>query len=141
MWELISFAAGMVVLLLLFALLPHVFDLPDAIMKYFSKRSWPPRAGLPPRDSDEAAARVLGESLERAELSSEAAAQITAAFWAANDRNRRALAHMVAGMSVDGPVEDEDVLLAMLRSLPATSESPTEGDKKPSASTDFRELP
>jgi hypothetical protein len=140
MWEQIGYTAGLLVLILLFSFLPHIFGLPDAIAKYFSRRSRRPSAELRPRDPDEAAARVLGEGLRRAELSPEAAAQVTAAFWAADARNRRALAHLVAGMSVDGPV-DEDVVLAALRSLPATSDSPAEGDKRPPASTDFRELP
>lgn len=94
MWELISFVAGIVVLMLLFALLPHVFDLPDAIAKYFGRRAQHSDKGPPPHDPDEAAARLLGESLRRAELSAEAAAEVTAAFWAADARNRRVLAQM-----------------------------------------------
>jgi len=63
MWELISFAAGMLVFMLLFALLPYVFDLPDAIAKHFTRRSWRTDARLSPHDPDQAAARVLGEGL------------------------------------------------------------------------------
>jgi hypothetical protein len=140
MWEMISFAAGMVVFMLLFALLPLVFDLPDAIAKYFSRKSQRADQGPPPSDPDEAAARALGEGLRRAELSSEAAAQVTAVFWAADARNRRALAHMVTGMSVAGPVEDEDVLLAMVRSLRETSANLSGRDEKTPPSTAFREL-
>jgi len=84
MWELISFAAGMLVLMLVFTLLPLVFDLPDSITNYFKRRSRQPANGSPPRDPDEVAACVLGESLRRAELSSQAAAQVAAAFWAAD---------------------------------------------------------
>ena len=39
----------------------------------------------------------------------------TAAFWAADARNRRALAHLVAGMAVVGAIYYEEALLAMLR--------------------------
>lgn len=83
----------------------------------------------------------IGEGLRRAQLSPEAAAQFTAAFWQADDRNRRALAHLVSGMSEDGPVKDEDTLLAVLRGLPTASAPPFDGDNKPPASTAFRELP
>src|SRR5439155_13076459 len=141
MWELVSFFAGMLVLMLLFALLPAVFDLPDAIAKYFGSRLRRSNAGPPPHDLDEEAARVLGESLRRAELSPEAVAQVTAAFWAADARNRRALAHLVAGISEDGALDDEEVLLAMLRSLRETSASPSVGDKQSPASADSTELP
>ena len=134
MWELISFFAGMLVLMLLVALLPAVFDLPDAIAKYFGTRLRRSNAGPPPHDLDEEAARVLGESLRRAELSPEAVAQVTAAFWAADARNRRALAHLVAGMAVDGAIDDEEVLLAMLRSLRESSASHSEGDTHQSIS-------
>jgi len=88
MWEMVSFAAGMVVFMLLFALLPLVFDLPDAIVKYFSRKAQQPEQGPPPSDPDEAAARALGEGLRRAELSSEAAAEVTTVFWAAVPRCR-----------------------------------------------------
>src|SRR5207237_4742864 len=117
-WESIGVVAGMLVLMLLVAIVPYVFDLPDAIAKYFNRRSRRSDAGLPSGDPDEAAARVLGESLRRAQLASKVAAQVTAAFWKADARNRRALAYLMAGMSEDGPVENADVL-AMLGSLRA----------------------
>lgn len=137
MWEMISFAAGMVVLMLLVAILPHIFDLPEAIGRYFSRRSQKSDAGLLPRDPGEVAARVLGEALRRAELSEDAVAQVTAAFWAADDRNRRALAHLLGGMSADGPGVDEDVVLTLGRGLGGLGASP--GRRQEPA--DFHGLP
>jgi uncharacterized membrane protein len=140
MWEIIGGAAGMLVLMLMFALIPIIFDLPDAIAKYFSRRSRQPAAGLSPHDPDEAAARVLGEGLRQAELSPEAAAQLMTAFWAADAENRRTLAHLVAGMATDGPIDDESALLAVLRGLPAAAAT-SEGKKNPRASTAFQTSP
>ena len=37
MWETVSFVAGMIVLLLLMAVLPYVFDFPEALGKYFGR--------------------------------------------------------------------------------------------------------
>ncbi len=88
---------------------------------------------------DEEAARLLGESLRRAKLSSEAIAQVNAVFWAADATNRRALAHLVAGLSV-GPVADED-MLAVVRGLQPRSESPSAGDGTSLSSTDIKQLP
>jgi hypothetical protein len=141
MGELIGFVAGMVVLMLLLALLPHVFELPDVVAKYFHSRARRAEAGPPPRDADETAARILGESLRRAQLSPQASAQVTAVFWAAEPHNRRALAHLVAGLSADGPIEDEANLLAMLSSLRAAPERPLESDKKLPTSTSITERP
>jgi len=141
MWETISFLAGMLVLMMLVALLPRVFDLPDAIGKYFSRRTRQLNAKLLPRDPDEQVAYVLGESLRRAELSSEATARVMAAFLAADAPNRRALANLVAGLAEAGPVEDEAQLLAMLPSPQTVSECPPEKDKNPPTSTDIRALP
>ena len=139
MWELISFIAGMLVLMLLLAILPHVFDLPDQIAKYLSRTSRQADAVMSSSGPDEAAARVFGESLRRAELSPEAAAQVTATFWAADAQNRRALAHLLAGMTADGPIEDEDGLLAVVRSLRA--ECAAAGDSKQGAAAEIREPP
>jgi hypothetical protein len=138
MLELISFVAGILVSMLLFAIVLRVFGLPDALANHLDRRLRRPDPGPPSGDLDEAAARVLGQSLRRAQASPEAAAQVTAAFWAADSPNRRALAQLVAGMSVDGPVEDDADLLAVLRSLPAASGSSSEGDKKRPATTDIR---
>jgi uncharacterized protein HemY len=140
MWEVIGITVGMVVLMLLYSLIPYVFDLPDTIAKYFRGRSRRAQAVSPSADPDEEAARALGEGLRRGELSSETVAEVTAAFWAADPPNRRALAHMVAGMTADGEVVDADVL-AVVRSLRARSELPSEGDKKPAPSTDIKSLP
>jgi hypothetical protein len=140
MWEFLTFAAGMVVWMLVCAFLPHVFDLPEAIAKYLGRRSRRSGAGLPLHDPDQEATCLLGESLRRAQLSAEATAQVMAAFWAADVPNRRALAHLVAGMTGEGPVEDED-LLVLLPDTRAASECPAHRDKKPPISTDIRELP
>lgn len=141
MWELISFVAGMAVLMLLFALLPHVYELPDAIAKYFNRRANRSDAAPVPLDPDEAAARLLGESLRRGQLSSETAARVMAVFWAADARNRRALAQLVAGLAVDGEEIDEESLLAMVDSLRAAAAIPPERDRNPPASTAIRESP
>ena len=85
---------------------------------------------LAPSGPDEVAAHVFGEGLRRAALSSAACEEATAAFWAADAPNRRALAHMVAGMSVDGPLDDEETLLVMVRSLRRTTESVATTEKK-----------
>ena len=42
MWEAISFAGGMVVLMLLYAILGHVFELPEIVMKYLRGKSQQP---------------------------------------------------------------------------------------------------
>lgn len=122
MWEAICFFAGMVVLMLFIAILPFVFDIPEAVANYFSKKSRQWDAHLLPRDPDEQAARLLGENLRRAGLATEGAAQqIMAAFWAADASNRRALAHLVAGLTEAGPVEEDADLLALLPSSPTAS--------------------
>ncbi len=123
MWEFFGLAAGILVLMLLCAFLPHVFDVPEWLGKYFSKRLRQSKAGLASSDPDEAAAHLLGESLKRAGAAPETVAQVTAAFWAADAANRRSLAHMLAGMSADGPVEDEEILAVLpnLRTMPAST--------------------
>jgi hypothetical protein len=141
MWETVSFMAGMVVLMMLIAILPHLFELPDAVANYFNRRQRRSAARLLPRDPDKQAARVLGESLRRAQLSAKATAQVMTAFWAADAQNRRALAYLVAGLAKAGPLANEGDLLVMLSSLPAKSEGRSEEDKKPSTSTDIRERP
>jgi hypothetical protein len=127
MWEFISFMAGMVVLMLLIAVLPHVFDLPDAVAKYFSRKTQPGGAGP---WSGEAAASLLGGALRRAGVSPNAVAQVTAAFWAADDRDRRALAHLVDAMSAGGPV-DEGALLGALHGLGRAADAPPARDGAP----------
>ena len=96
---------------------------------------------LAPSDPDEVAARVFGEGLRLAEVSLAASEEAAAAFWAADPPNRRALAHMVAAMSADGPLDDEKILLVMVRSLRTMTESTAAADKKQLTSTDFSELP
>jgi uncharacterized protein HemY len=124
MWEMIGFAAGMVILMLLFALIPHVFTLPEAIANYFRGRAWRSEAIPTSADPDEKAARVLGEGLSRG-MSSETVAEVTAAFWSADPANRRALAYLVAGLTANGGATDEDVL-AVVRGLSARSASPSD---------------
>src|SRR5262249_39789413 len=63
MWEIISFAAGMLVLMLFFAILPHVFDLPEAVGKYFSRRSRRAGAGAAPGGPGGAGGRGPGGGL------------------------------------------------------------------------------
>ena len=58
MWEAISFAAGMIVLMLLYAILGHVFELPEIVMKYLRGKSQPPDALQASGDPDEQAARI-----------------------------------------------------------------------------------
>jgi hypothetical protein len=141
MWEMISFAAGMLVLMLLFVLLPHVIELPDAIAKYFRRRAQSSEPGAAPAGPEEAAARLLGDALRRAQVSSDAAEKVTAAFWAANAADRLALAHMIDGRVADGPVEDDDDLLAVVRGLRAVPGAASEADKKPASSTAFSQFP
>ena len=112
--------------------------LPDAISKYLSNKAHPLDAALPAPHSDEAAARVLGESLRHAEASAETTVQLLAAFWAASAENRRVLAHLVAGISAQGRVEDEALLRAVLRSLPDASEPSCEAEEKLPVSTAIR---
>jgi hypothetical protein len=118
--------------MLLYAVMSHVFDLPDAIAKYLRSRQRRAEARPTLADPDEEAARVLGEGLERAQLPPRVVTEVTAAFWAAGARNRRALAHMVAGMSMNGPVNNQ-ALLAAVRSLSAAPESPPEAEQAPAA--------
>ena len=132
MWEAISFAAGMIVLMLLYAILGHVFELPEIVMKYLRGKSQQPEAVKPPDDPDEQAARILGEGLARARIALKVVSQIMEAFWAANAHDRRALAHLVGGMTAKGRIKGE-TLLAAVRSLPTTSGSRTEQEPEPLA--------
>lgn len=130
--------AGVLVIMLLIGLVTLVFMLPDAISKYLSGKAQPLDAALSAHHSDEAAARTLGESLRRAEASAETTVLLLAAFWAARAENRRVLAHLVAGISAQGPVEDEALLRAILRSLPGASEPSCEAEEKVATSTAIR---
>jgi hypothetical protein len=132
--------AGMLVFMVLIAFMSHVYKLPDAVVKYFSNRTRR-LDGEVPRDPDEQAARLLGESLQRAKLSSEATTQVMAVFWAADTLNRRALAQVVAGLTEAGPYTDEARVLAVLPHLRAVPECPSEKENKPPASTEIQELP
>jgi hypothetical protein len=119
----------MVVIMALFALLPHVFNLPELIGKWLRR---PKRlAALASSDPDEAAAHVLGDALRRGAVSPKATAEITAAFWAADGPDRRALAYLVAGLCDDGPVLDGKAL-AVVRNL-RPKHAPTEEYPSPQA--------
>jgi hypothetical protein len=86
---------------------------------------------------DEEAARLLGLFL--GDRTPELAAQVSAAFWAADAANRRALAKLVWGLAVvKGRATDEHVL-AVIRSLRPKSESPSQEDGTPSSSTDIKQ--
>jgi hypothetical protein len=134
MWEQVGWMAGAVVLVALFALLPRMWELPDLIGKWFNR---PKRlAELASSDPDEAAAHVLGDALRRGQPTATVAAEITAAFWVADGKDRRALAYLVAGMCANGPVNGKD-LLAVVRSRrpehapPAEEESPHADTARP----------
>jgi hypothetical protein len=130
--------AGALVITLLIGLVTLVIMLPDAISKYLSSKAQPLDAALPAPNSDEAAARILGESLRHAEASAETTVQLLAAFWAASMENRRALAHLVADILAQGRVGEEVLLWSVLRSLPEPSEPSCEGEEKPPTSTAIR---
>jgi hypothetical protein len=132
MWEAVSFAAGMVVLMLLYAILGHVFELPEIVMRFLRGNSQQPEAVKAPDDPDEQAARILGEGLARARIAPKAVSQIMEAFWAANGHDRRALAHVVGGMTAKGRIKGE-TLLAVVRSLPTTSGSRPALEQEPLA--------
>src|SRR2546428_13480937 len=107
MCEFIIFFARMLVLMLLVAFLPVVFDLPDAIAKYFGSRLRRSNAGPPPHGLDEEAARVLGGSRRRGEVSSEAGGRVPAASWRAGARNGRSPAQLVPGLRGGASLVDE----------------------------------
>lgn len=130
--------AGALLVMLLIGLITLVFMLLDAIPKYLSRKAQPLDVALSASHSDEAAARTLGESLRHAEASEETTVQLLAAFWAARAENRRVLAHLMAGISSQGRVEDEALLRAILRSLPDASEPSSESKEKPATSTAIR---
>jgi hypothetical protein len=138
MWDLMAVIAGSLVIMLLIGLVTLLFVLTDAIPKYLSNKAQRPDAVPSQPNADEAAARILGESLRRAEVSEELTDHLLAAFWAASAENRRALAHLVAGISAQGRVEDEALLRAVLRSLPDASAASYEADAKPPSSTAIR---
>lgn len=113
MWEQVGWWASLIVIMALFALLPHVIAFPDHVAKWLRR---PKRLAEPASTNpDEAAAHALGDALRRGQVSATVAAEITAAFWAADGKDRRALAYLVAGMCGNGPVVGKD-LLAVVRS-------------------------
>ena len=77
----------------------------------------------------------MGEGLARGSAPVESCPQVMEAFWAANTQDRRALAHVVAGLTAKGRVKGE-LLLAALRSFPAALGARAEQEKVPLTASD-----